>query len=1230
MRIVNNEEFESEKARHGTFFAREDILVEVTRILDGPRRMARGWLPLLGGPGVGKSAILVHVLETLKDHVAFHFIRRGRGGQDRPEVVERSLCAQIEKLFAEHIDADFPVSTHLSELLTQLSRRVLGPGNLRLLLVIDGLDELALDTPDENPLTRFLPEELPKGVVVLCATRHKLPHQHWLEQREGVRFIDLDSSARSDANETTIRAYWEARSKEFLPPLSPALTGLAISRSAGNFLYATRLYDWLLEQPVERRDAVNIPEGLNGFLALIWSDLLKLDERLREIVLGGLGVVCSAREALPAYLLTVALGWSSQTAFDEFLRVARPFLIEEGAGWHKGARAYRIYHECLREFIVDKLGAARMREHHEQIVKTLAAWPPPEVNAPQRIYALRHAVEHRIAAGDVQAARSLCVNVAYLETKCTEINVTAAEMDLEATLRASTGEAVYDLSTLLAALSAEAREIFTDWSSLPVRLYNRLLSSGWTPEKIEQTLVFPAGPPPLRLRHRVRMETAPLRAFLDNERPLVACAVRPGSRQLLSATTDPVLRLRSLEHGEHLFALHGHKEEITSCAFSHNGKMAISTSTDGTVRLWDPEKGSAISTIAPGDQPSTAILLSSTACAFTRDDKYFAAGFEDGTLRLWNSSNSHLVETLYGHEAYITACDVTPDGKHLVTASRDESVHVWDLATFKPVRVLRRGAEESPPSRRDGNRWFTALALPADGKTVYAVSGDGHVSQWSLASGDLLKSLPVTDQRIDTCALTGNGRLLCGLDDGSLLVVSLPEIKRIARLKAHGGAISACAMTPDGQRVITASQDRALKLWELAAIESSLQEDSRSPIVACGITPDEKNVVVASADGSLTARDLTPGKRSVRLGGQESAVSACAISTNGQRIVSGSEDGALRLWHMITGERSGIVLAHTAPITSCAVLPHDRVLTASLDGDLKLWSLLALEPLGTLGYHGAPVDSCAVRADGDHALSLSVTGTVKLWDLTRQRHVWTLNVESRLSCAALTSGGRRVVLGLEDGSIAIYDTASLQHQKTIQCTEGRVLACSILPNSEQLVVAFEDGTLRVFSLKTYELVARLRGKSRFRCLTTTNALICAGDEDGNLWTIETDAGETSGPSKRPRGSFPAVGATASDAIGFSGISAFTGPPAIPWRARLRNLLAKLFPTSKEALIVITDLRLNAERIDLNGSAINVWHGIVEEAHRQRCIERLVQWLRHQLPENEDVIDLLAAMTPGDL
>ncbi len=62
--------------------------------------------------------------------------------------------------------------------------------------------------------------------------------------------------------------------------------------------------------------------------------------------------------------------------------------------------------------------------------------------------------------------------------------------------------------------------------------------------------------------------------------------------------------------------------------------------------------------------------------AFTPDGRHCVSASDDDTVQIWNSSTSEEVFTLYGHTAQVYSVSFRPDGKRLATASRDGPVKV--------------------------------------------------------------------------------------------------------------------------------------------------------------------------------------------------------------------------------------------------------------------------------------------------------------------------------------------------------------------------------------------------------------------------------------------------------------------------------------------------------------------------------------------------------------------------
>ncbi|XXX81951.1 TIR domain-containing protein [Sorangium sp. So ce134] len=155
-------------------------------------------------------------------------------------------------------------------------------------------------------------------------------------------------------------------------------------------------------------------------------------------------------------------------------------------------------------------------------------------------------------------------------------------------------------------------------------------------------------------------------------------------------------------------------------------------------------------------------------------------------------------------------------------------------------------------------------------------------------------------------------------------------------LHGHTWAVNACALSPDGQRIVSASVDRTLKVWDLATGELLSTLDGRSGWVnACAISPDGQRIVSASSDGTLKVWDLATGELLSTLEGHSERVTSCAISPDGQRIVSASHDRTLRVWDSLKGECLDVARG-TSPFVSVAV--SQQILCAG-DVNGNLWHL---------------------------------------------------------------------------------------------------------------------------------------------------------------------------------------------------------------------------------------------------------------------------------------------------
>jgi hypothetical protein len=115
------------------------------------------------------------------------------------------------------------------------------------------------------------------------------------------------------------------------------------------------------------------------------------------------------------------------------------------------------------------------------------------------------------------------------------------------------------------------------------------------------------------------------------------------------------------------------------------------------------------------------------------------------------------------------------------------------------------------------------------------------------------------------------------------------------------GAVTACAVTPDGRRIILASRDRKLKVWDLESGRVLATLDGHADrVTSCVQVADGRRVVSGSDDRTLKVWDLESGRVLATLDGHAGSVHACAVTPDGRHAVSASEDRTVKVWDLDT------------------------------------------------------------------------------------------------------------------------------------------------------------------------------------------------------------------------------------------------------------------------------------------------------------------------------------------
>ena len=176
-------------------------------------------------------------------------------------------------------------------------------------------------------------------------------------------------------------------------------------------------------------------------------------------------------------------------------------------------------------------------------------------------------------------------------------------------------------------------------------------------------------------------------------------------------------------------------------------------------------------------------------------------------------------------------------------------------------------------------------------------------------------------------------------------------------ISGHKLGISDVAWSSDSRLLVSASDDKTLKIWELSTGKclKTLKGHSNYAF-CCNFNPQSNLVVSGSFDESVRIWDVRTGKCLKTLPAHSDPVSAVHFNRDGSLIVSSSYDGLCRIWDTASGEGGGcgcdnitkycitgqclktLIDDDNPPVSFVKFSPNGKyILAATLDNTLKLW-----------------------------------------------------------------------------------------------------------------------------------------------------------------------------------------------------------------------------------------------------------------------------------------------------
>ena len=444
---------------------------------------------------------------------------------------------------------------------------------------------------------------------------------------------------------------------------------------------------------------------------------------------------------------------------------------------------------------------------------------------------------------------------------------------------------------------------------------------------------------------------------------------------------------------------------------------AVQSLQEAEIVVYDLATGAQLVALpGPGNQYRLGDVRFSPESRILASVVYSGADEIEKRVDFWSVPHFRLIQRLQQAGSHFSSVTFSPDGRFVYLASGNQSIAVYDLATWAAVHTFHGHRDE-----------IRCIALSPDGRWLASGSRDQTIRFWSsIIQPEAPTSWALPSATREVYLANDGQRLATVMTNHVVRVWSITNFQALAewsipftnRLRSSHGKWTRVALAPGGARLAVAGEPASgqngdtasLAGWELPSRRETLEyrglrtgpagqaliweAHTGRHLGSLTNIPGGSGLLKFSPRDTWLAARLDEGTTcGFQIGLWKQPWTACerllakpghhvtdmAFSPDEQFLATAGEDGSVCLWAVRTGRRVADLKGRLNCFTAVAWSPSgDRLLGGGEDGTITIWDTTSHQEVGRLLGHQKPIRGLAFSQDGGGIVSVSLE-SLRIW-----------------------------------------------------------------------------------------------------------------------------------------------------------------------------------------------------------------------------------------------------------